>query len=66
MDGSGFMQGVWCGAIFGAAVMMLIISLIFESSQRKQGRQVRHVHKIWGENLNVATVSARQSTNGTD
>jgi len=55
MDGSGFIQGVWCGAIFGAAIMMLIVSLIFESSQRRQERQARGVHKIWGEGLSVAS-----------
>ena len=59
MDGSGFIQGVWCGAIFGAAIMMLIVSLIFESSQRRQERQSRHVRKIWGEGLSVATVLAQ-------
>jgi len=63
MDGSGFIQGVWCGAIFGAAIMMLIVSLIFESSQRKQERQGRHVQKVWGETLSVASVLAPPSDN---
>ena len=61
MDGSGFMQGVWCGAIFGAAIMMLIVSLIFETSKRKQDRQARQVRTIWGDNLSVATVAVRPS-----
>jgi hypothetical protein len=55
MDGSGFLQGVWCGVIFGAAIMMLIVSLIFESSRRRQERQTHRVHKIWGEGLAVAS-----------
>ena len=58
MDSSGFIPGVWCGAIFGAAVMLLIVSLIFENSQHKQERQLRRVHKVWGEELSVATVPA--------
>jgi len=36
MDGSGFIQGVWCGVIFGAAAMLLVVSLIFENSRRRQ------------------------------
>ena len=59
MDGSGFIQGVWCGAIFGAAVMMLIVSLIFESSQRRQERQVRVMHKIWDGDLTVPVLPVR-------
>ena len=60
MDGSGFIQGVWCGAIFGAAVMMLIVSLIFENSQRRQERQVRVMHKIWdGGDLTVSVLPVR-------
>ena len=57
IDSSGFMPGVWCGAIFGAAVMLLIVSLIFEGSQRKEERQLRRFRKVWIEGLNVATVS---------
>ena len=64
MDGSGFIQGVWCGAIFGAAIMMLIVSLIFESSRRKQERQARGVRKIWRESLAVA--SAQRETHAQD
>jgi hypothetical protein len=61
MDASGFMSGVWCGGIFGAAVMLLIVSLISENSQRRQERQVSRVHKVWSENLTVATVLGRRS-----
>jgi hypothetical protein len=43
MDGSGFMQGVWCGAIFGAALAMLILSFIFEGSQGKQREREQEV-----------------------
>ena len=57
IDSSGFMPGVWCGAIFGAAVMLLIVSLIFEGSQRKEERQLRRFRKVWIEGLNVATAS---------
>ena len=60
MDGSGFIQGVWCGAIFGAAVMMLIVSLIYENSQRKQERQVRKLQNIWGGDLSVAAAIAHR------
>ena len=45
MDGSGFMSGVWCGVIFGSALMLLVVSLIFEGSQRKQERQLERVRK---------------------
>jgi len=58
MDGSGFIQGVWCGAIFGAAIMMLIVSLIFENSRRRQERQTHRLHKIWGGGVAVASVMA--------
>ena len=49
MDSSGFLPGVWCGAIFGAAVVLLIVSLIFENSLRKENRQLRRVREIWSE-----------------
>jgi hypothetical protein len=49
MDSSGFMSGVCCGAMFGAAVMMLIVSLIFESSRRKEERQLELVRGVWRE-----------------
>jgi hypothetical protein len=57
IDSSGFMPGVWCGAIFGAAVMLLIVSLIFEGSQRKEERQLRRFRQVWIEGLSVATAS---------
>lgn len=59
MDSSGFIPGVWCGVILGSAVMLLIVSLISESSQRKQKRQMPRVH--WSDNLTVATVLGRRS-----
>lgn len=61
MDNSGFMAGVWCGVMFGAAMVMLVVSLIFESSQRKQARQLRSVQKIWNEGLPGATMLEGQS-----
>ena len=52
MDGAGFIPGVWCGAIFGAAVMLLIVSFIFEIRSAEE-RQVRSIRKIWSEDAPV-------------
>jgi hypothetical protein len=47
MDDTSFISGVWCGVIFGAAGMLLIISLIVEIAHRKHERQLRRVRQIW-------------------
>jgi uncharacterized protein (DUF2062 family) len=47
IDSAGFMSGVWCGVILGAAGMLLIISLILQSAHRKQERQLHRVREIW-------------------
>ena len=47
IDSAGFMSGVWCGVILGAAGMLLIISLILQSEHRKQERQLQRVREIW-------------------
>lgn len=33
MSGEGFFSGVWCGVIFGAALMLLAISLCFSRAK---------------------------------
>lgn len=47
IDSAGFMSGVWCGVILGAAGMLLIISLILQTAHRKQERQLQRVREIW-------------------
>jgi hypothetical protein len=47
LDDANFISGVWCGVIFGAAGVMLIVSLIFESSHRKQERLLRRAREMW-------------------
>ena len=47
LNDASFMSGVWCGVIFGAAAVIVIVSLIVESTQRKQERRLHRVHEIW-------------------
>lgn len=47
MDSDSFMSGVWCGVIMGAAVMLLLISLIVEAGQRKRERQLDRIRESW-------------------
>jgi uncharacterized protein (DUF2062 family) len=47
IENPSFMSGVWCGAIMGAATMVLILSLILESEQRKRARALRRIRKLW-------------------
>ena len=47
LDDVSFMSGVWCGVILGAAGVLLIVSLILESSRRKQAQQLQRVREIW-------------------
>jgi len=43
----GFMPGVYCGAMFGAAGVLLIVSLIMEHSHRKHERQMQRIREMW-------------------
>ena len=43
----GFMSGLCCGLILGAAAMALIISLLLESEQRKHERDLQRIRKLW-------------------
>lgn len=47
LNGADFISGVWCGGIFGAAAMLLIVSLALEHSQRKHARDLHRVRKMW-------------------
>lgn len=47
IENANFISGVWCGAILGAATMVLILSLILESEQRKRARALRRIRKLW-------------------
>jgi hypothetical protein len=47
VDGTGFISGVWCGVILGAAGMLLVISLVLQNAQRKQERRLQRVREIW-------------------
>lgn len=47
LSGADFISGVWCGGIFGAAAMLLIVSLALEHSQRKHDRDLQRVRKMW-------------------
>jgi hypothetical protein len=47
LDDANFISGVWCGVIFGAAGVLLIVSLILETSRRKHERQLQRVREIW-------------------
>jgi len=47
MGDASFISGVWCGVIFGAAGMLLVISLIFQTEHRKQERQLNRVREFW-------------------
>jgi hypothetical protein len=47
LQDASFISGVWCGVIFGAAGVVLIVSLIVESSHRKTERHLQRVREIW-------------------
>jgi len=47
VDSAGFMSGVWCGVILGAAGMLLVVSLVLQSASRKQERRLHRVREIW-------------------
>ena len=40
MESDSFISGVWCGIILGAALMLLLISLIAEAGKRKRERRL--------------------------
>ena len=47
VDSAGFMSGVWCGVILGAAGMLLVVSLVIQNASRKQERRLQRVREIW-------------------
>ena len=47
VDSAGFISGVWCGVILGAAGMLLVISLVLDNANRKQERRLQRVREIW-------------------
>jgi len=47
VDSAGFMSGVWCGVILGAAGMLLVVSLVLQNASRKQERRLQRVREIW-------------------
>jgi len=47
LNDASFISGVWCGVIFGAAGVMLIVSLLLESKHRKQQRQLQRVRNMF-------------------
>jgi hypothetical protein len=47
LDDASFISGVWCGVIFGAAGVLLIVSLIFENSHRKHERLLQRARELW-------------------
>jgi len=46
-DSAVFLSGVWCGVIFGAAGMLLIVSLVFQTEHRRQERQWQRIREMW-------------------
>jgi predicted small secreted protein len=46
---TGFMSGVCCGVILGAAAIALVVALLLESEQRKNDRALRRIRKLWEE-----------------
>lgn len=47
LNDASFISGVWCGVIFGAAGVMLIVSLMLENKQRKHERQLQRVRDMF-------------------
>ena len=47
IEDAGFISGVWCGLILGAAAMALVVSALIESEQRKQKQALRQFRKLW-------------------